>query len=78
MFLCLYLLKKSIICKEYPQDWSRGKEAYYPINTARNHLLLSEYQNLARQNRNLILGGRLGVYVGSGSIILHSLKYQAK
>ena len=24
------------------------------------------------------LGGRLGVYVGSGSIILHSLKYQAK
>ena len=71
-----YLLKKSIICKEYPQDWSRGKEAYYPINTARNHLLLSEYQNLARQNRNLILGGRLGCYQywDMDQTILHALE----
>lgn len=26
----------TILTKEYPQDWDRSKEAYYPVNDAKN------------------------------------------
>ena len=57
-----FLLDKTIICREYPQEWAIGKEAYYPINTQRNQSLLKKYQLLAAENHNLTFGGRLGCY----------------
>jgi UDP-galactopyranose mutase len=51
-----------VICKEYPQEWVRGEEAYYPVNTEINQQLLKKYQHVAAQFPNLIFGGRLGHY----------------
>ena len=53
---------KTIICKEYPHEWSLGEEAYYPVNTPRNQDLFQKYQELAEKTPNLIFGGRLGCY----------------
>jgi len=53
---------KTVICKEYSQTWHQGMDAFYPVNTAGNQLLLKQYQELARQTRNVIFNGRLGGY----------------
>ncbi|MDD3885390.1 MAG: UDP-galactopyranose mutase [Victivallaceae bacterium] len=52
----------SMICREYPQVWSRGKEAFYPVESRDNLERLRLYQNLAEQNPRLIPGGRLGSF----------------
>ena len=53
----------SIICKEYPADFKKGQEAYYPINNSDTEKLYSDYVTLAKEQfPNLILGGRLGAY----------------
>ena len=53
---------KTVICREYSETWRSGKEAYYPVNTARNQTLLKQYQERAEQTPNVIFGGRLGCY----------------
>lgn len=55
-------LEKTVICREYPAAWSRGKEAYYPVNDERNTALYARYAEEAAKTPNLILGGRLGAY----------------
>ena len=57
-----YESNKTVICKEYSQTWNRGMEAYYPVNTDRNQVLLKQYQELAQKNPNVVFGGRLGCY----------------
>jgi UDP-galactopyranose mutase len=52
----------TIVCREYPQTWRAGLEAYYPINNTRNRELCQRYQELAAKTPNLIMGGRLGAY----------------
>jgi UDP-galactopyranose mutase len=52
----------TIVCREYPQTWRAGLEAYYPINNTRNRELCQRYQELATKTPNLIMGGRLGAY----------------
>lgn len=51
----------TIITKEFPELYSEGKEAYYPINTERNIKLYNEYKKLADAD-NIIFCGRLGFY----------------
>ena len=53
---------KTIITKEYPQDWDRTKEAYYPVNDQRNTELFEQYRVEAEKVDNVIFGGRLGNY----------------
>lgn len=54
---------KTVITREYPKDWHRGDEPYYPINNKRNKELYSSYVKLARSEfPNVIFGGRLGQY----------------
>lgn len=54
---------KTVITREYPADWERGDEPYYPVNDKRNNSLYKEYQNLAsKEAENVIFGGRLGQY----------------
>ena len=50
------------ITKEYPSDWKRGQEAYYPVNDEKNQTLYKRYQKLANAKKNIIFGGRLGEY----------------
>lgn len=50
------------ITREYPADWHRGEEAYYPVNNDRNQQLYQQYAALAEQESNTIFGGRLAEY----------------
>ena len=54
--------KGTIITKEYPRDWKLGDEAYYPVNDEKNTKLFEQYKELAKENKNVIFGGRLGNY----------------
>ncbi len=54
--------KKTIITKEYPNKWEKGDEPYYPINDKRNSSLYEKYKELAKQEENVIFGGRLAEY----------------
>lgn len=57
-----YNLNKTVICREYPRAYSPGREAYYPLNDAKNMAIYAKYAHEAEQNPKLILGGRLGAY----------------
>lgn len=52
----------TVITKEYPKDWKRGDEPYYPINDERNNALYQQYAKKAEEWPNVIFGGRLGQY----------------
>jgi len=53
---------KTVITREYPVDWQRGDEPYYPVNNKRNNGLYKQYTELAKQEGNVVFGGRLGQY----------------
>ena len=40
----------------------KGEEAYYPMNDDKNSELFEKYQELAKKEKNVIFGGRLGMY----------------
>ena len=54
--------EKTVITREYPMEWERGSEPYYPVNDCINAELFERYQVLAEQEKNVIFGGRLGTY----------------
>lgn len=53
---------KTIITYEFPRDWHRGDEPYYPINDIINNKKYKEYTKMAKSIPNVIFGGRLGQY----------------
>ena len=53
---------KTVITREYPQEWTAEKEPFYPINDNRNTAVFKQYQDLADQETNVIFGGRLAEY----------------
>ncbi len=53
---------KTVISKEYPTAWRDGLEPYYPINDERNSSLYAKYLELAKKEKGIIFGGRLGAY----------------
>ena len=50
------------ISREYPVDYTKTGEPYYPINDHENMELYAKYRKLAENDKNLILGGRLAEY----------------
>ncbi len=52
----------TIITREYPANWERGDEPYYPLNDERNSALYEKYVELAKQEGNVVFAGRLGGY----------------
>ena len=52
----------TIITREYPANWERGDEPYYPLNDDRNSALYEQYVELAKQEGNVVFAGRLGGY----------------
>lgn len=52
----------TVISREYSAEWKPGMEPYYPVNDAENSALYAKYQELARQQGNVLFGGRLGKY----------------
>lgn len=52
----------TIITREYPASWQKGMEPYYPVNDEKNAALYAKYKALAEEKKNVIFGGRLGMY----------------
>lgn len=52
----------TVITREYPANWKRGDEPYYPMNDEKNNALYAKYKALADAEANVIFGGRLGMY----------------
>lgn len=53
---------KTVISHEYSSEWKPGNEPYYPINDEKNGKVYAEYKKLAKSEKNVIFGGRLGEY----------------
>ena len=53
---------KTVITREYSEEWLPGKERYYPIHDEKNNKLYQQYLELAKECPNIIFGGRLGKY----------------
>lgn len=52
----------TVITREYPDEWSTGKESYYPVNDEKNGKLYEKYRELAEARKDILFGGRLGGY----------------
>ena len=53
---------KTVISREYSQEWQLGEEPYYPVNDEKNNALYTKYKALADKETKTIFGGRLGQY----------------
>ncbi len=54
--------KHTIITREYPLTHTASIEPYYPINDTKNQAIYERYANLAKKEKNVFFGGRLGSY----------------
>ena len=54
--------EKTVITREYPAEWKKGDEPYYPMNDEKNNALYAKYAEKAKAETNVIFGGRLGMY----------------
>ena len=55
-------LPKTVISREYSSEWKLGDEPYYPVNDEKNGQLYQKYAALAKEQGNILFGGRLGQY----------------
>ena len=58
----VYKNDKTVISEEYSTEYMDGMEPYYPVNDERNNALAEKYRKLAKKEKNVIFGGRLGLY----------------
>ena len=58
----VYSNSKTVVTKEYSQEWQDGMEPYYPVNDEANAQKYSKYKELANGERNVYFGGRLAEY----------------
>lgn len=52
----------TVVSREYPQEWSKGIEPYYPMEDEGNRARHAQYAKLAASEPNLVIGGRLAEY----------------
>lgn len=52
----------TVISREFPKEWHKGDEPYYPINDEKNLKLYENYMRLASNQKKTIFCGRLGGY----------------
>ncbi|WP_422933680.1 UDP-galactopyranose mutase [Sinomonas sp. P47F7] len=57
-----YQTDKTVIMREFSRFAEKGDEPYYPINTEVDRAKLLAYRDLARAERSVLFGGRLGTY----------------
>ena len=53
---------RTVIVRERSRFARRGDEPYYPVNTSQDRSRLQAYRRLARGERGIVFGGRLGTY----------------
>ena len=54
--------QKTVVSKEFSEEWDETKEGYYPVNDEKNNNLYKQYKELAEKEKNVIFGGRLAEY----------------
>ena len=54
--------KKTVVSKEFSEEWDETKEGYYPVNDEKNNNLYKQYKELADKEKNVLFGGRLAEY----------------
>ncbi len=54
--------KGTVVTREYPAEWRRGDEPFYPVNDEANTRLYERYKALGQKEKNVLFGGRLGQY----------------
>lgn len=54
--------KKTYVSWEYPVEYNRETEPFYPVNDQENNEKYHKYQQLAQEYPNIHFGGRLGQY----------------
>ncbi len=57
-----YPKDKTVIMREYSRFAESGDEPYYPVNTPQDRERLLAYRELAKAERDVHFGGRLGTY----------------
>lgn len=58
----VYAAPRTVVSREFSTEWKAGMEPYYPVNDERNNAVYARYAALAKQERNVIFGGRLAEY----------------
>lgn len=54
---------RTLITREFPGEWERGKIEFYPIDTAENRAVFGKYKTLMQDLEGKVtFGGRLGEY----------------
>ncbi len=53
---------KTVISREYSEEWAVGKEPYYPINDVMNNERYEQYKKFTLKEKNVFFGGRLAEY----------------
>ena len=53
---------KTVISREFSQEWTPGNEPYYPVNDEKNSALYAKYKALGDLKTGTIFGGRLAEY----------------
>lgn len=53
---------RTVISREYSTEWMEGMEPFYPVNDTANQRIYERYATLARQEKDVIFGGRLAEY----------------
>jgi len=54
--------EKTVITREYPEEWKKGDEPFYPINDEVNTKKYEKYMGLAEKETDVYFAGRLGSY----------------
>lgn len=53
---------RTVVSREYSNEWHEGMEPFYPVNDARNQAIYEQYRALADLEPDVLLGGRLAEY----------------
>ena len=57
-----YTKDATVIMREYSRFANKGDEPYYPVNTSADREKLLKYRDLAKGEKDVLFGGRLGTY----------------
>jgi len=53
---------KTYLSWEYPKEYKRGVEPFYPVNDSHNNNIYNKYKKLANELKDVYFGGRLAEY----------------
>ena len=58
----VYKMPRTVISREYSDEYTLGMEPYYPVNNEKNNSIYEKYRALAEKEDRVIFGGRLAEY----------------